>query len=254
MVFEHLRPRPLTRITSTWGNQLVDALELLYGNIQDLWKRGSAENPFKEFYAYYGFFLEDLFVKNRRVIKDGDPINIYRVLEPAKEDIAEAVSKGVTHIYTVLYDKYTVETSIESKVGEIRDVVVRLNIDHYGRVGVVIAEPIDVYGRVRTVVEDSFEPVSNRVYVTGSQNVYGVELDLYKGGRPNVNIYYRVGGPAEVYIEGSIDGSVWRVIRKIDVTGSSEETIVLQGIAFPYIRVRVPTTGIEVELEIVASR
>jgi len=90
--------------------------------------------------------------------------------------------------------------------------------------------------------------------VSEYQNTYGVELTLHKGGRPNVNVYYRVGGPAELYIEGSIDGSVWRPIRKIEVAGASEETIVLQGIAFPYVRVRVPTTGIEVELEIVASR
>ena len=254
MVFEHLRPRPLTRITSTWGNQLVDALELLYGNIQDLWKRGTAEDPFKEFYAYYGFFLEDLFVKDKKVIKDGDPINIYQVFEPAKKAFAEAVGRGVSPIYNILQDKYTLEASIGSKVEEIRDVVVRLNIDHYGRVGVVIAEPIDVYGRVRAVVEDSFEPVSNRLHVTEYQNVYGVELSLYKGGRPNVNVYYRVGGSAEVYVEGSIDGSVWRPIRKIEVAEAGEETLVLQGIAFPYVRVRVPTTGVEVELEIVASR
>ena len=302
MVFEHLKPKPLTRITSSWGAQVVDAIELCYG----LAKRGDPDKPYYMFYGYYGYFFNDLYVQNRRVIKDGDPISIYEIQEPAKTRITEAIdaSKQLGDISTdldlikdytgesrdILRDRvsrylelvYGRSVSIESYTGEIksiaresrdmlssiksdtseikvhtseiRDKVVKIDMDEYGRVGVIIAEPIDEYGRVRTSVEDAYKPVSSSIKVSASQNTYGVEVSIVSNGRPNVNVFYSLGGAGEVVVEVSIDGKTWRELDRVSLSAAGSGIKIYQGVAYPYVRARVPTTAIDVELEIVASR
>lgn len=130
MVFEHLKVRPGQRATSAWANTLIDILEMLYG----LGRRGEPDNPFHELYGYYGYFFYDLYVQGRRVIKDGDPINLYDIFEPAKQKITQAIDQSLLTQY----------------MRESRDVVVKLNINEYGDIGVRIAEPLDEYGNIRT--------------------------------------------------------------------------------------------------------
>jgi len=133
-LFTELELRPRQRITSQFFTRLVDVLNQLYGNIKTVEERGTAVNPWDYFYAYYGFFQGDLFVKGKRVIKDGDPISIYDIQQPAVEKITQAIDQS-------LLTQYTKET---------RDVVVRLNIDVYGRLGVIISSPVDEYGNILT--------------------------------------------------------------------------------------------------------
>jgi len=100
MVFEHLKVRPGQRATSAWANTLIDILEMLYG----LGRRGEPDNPFHELYGYYGYFFYDLYVQGRRVIKDGDPINLYDIFEPAKQKITQAIDQSLlTNIRTAPY-------------------------------------------------------------------------------------------------------------------------------------------------------
>jgi len=41
----------------------------------------------REIHAGYGYFTYELFVQDKKVIKDGDPVNIYDIFEPAYEKI-----------------------------------------------------------------------------------------------------------------------------------------------------------------------
>lgn len=262
MAFNHLKVRPLQRATSSWANAIVDALNMLYDigqesvkysdlshlpydivpdadNTRDL---GDPARAWRDIYAHYGFFSDNVYVQGRRVLKDGDPINLYDIFEPAKEKITQAI------------DASSQIAETKSYVAEIRDKIVRINMDTYGNIGVVISEPIDEYGRVRTIVEDTFKPVYASASLSASENTYGLTVGLETGGRPNVNLYYRLGGPGEVYLEGSVDGVKWRVIDHITLAAAGEDVKVYQGIAYPYVRARVPTSGIDVELELVASR
>jgi len=90
--------------------------------------------------------------------------------------------------------------------------------------------------------------------VTASENTSGVAVYLNKGGRPNVNIYYSLGGAGNVYVEVSLDNNKWRQLDVIQLTSGASGIKIYQGIAYPYIRVRTDATGIDVEFEIVASR
>ncbi len=250
MVFEHLRVKPGMRITSAWGNAIVDAIEKAYGfgvtsvkyedlarlgydivpdadNLRDL---GSEERAWAEVHAHRGVFREEVLVQGRPVIKDGDPITVQYIGEPAREAITRAIDEARI-----------------SRLASIR-------IDEYGNVGIIIAEPIDFYGRVRTVVEDAYEPVSARTEVAASENTYGVELTLETRGRPNINVYVRVGGAAEARVYVSNDAARWRLLDTISFAGAGEELRIYTGMAFRYVRVHVPTAGVDVEIEVAASR
>jgi hypothetical protein len=149
-------------------------------------------------------------------------------------------------------------SSLEEYARDVRDVVVRVSIDEYGRVGVRIAEPLDEYGRVmvtfpRELLEE-FKPVYNRGGITATYNTAGFYIDLYKGGRPNVTLYYSVGGAATIYLKGSVDGMTWRVLETITTTGAEERAVAFMAVAYPYVRAETPTAGIDVEFELVASR
>ena len=142
MVFEHLRPKPKTRISILWGNQLVDALELLYGmagkrlslsdlrslsgdiipSINKYYNLGILGKEWNILAANYGYFQSNVFVQGKRVLKDGDPITI--------SDF------GVDAYYKLKTLTESVKDSIERVYGKIP----AITMDEYGRVGVVIYE------------------------------------------------------------------------------------------------------------------
>ena len=90
--------------------------------------------------------------------------------------------------------------------------------------------------------------------VTAGENTSGLTVYLNKGGRPNVNIYYSLGGAGNVYVEVSLDNNKWRLLDVIQLTSGGSGIKIYQGIAYPYIRVRTDASGIDAEFEIVASR
>jgi len=265
-VFDRLKVTPLSRATSVWANEVIDALNLLYGmaeervTYEDLknlkqdikpaeagkYLVGDEGREWLAIYGYYGFFDNNVFVQGRRVLKDGDPITLYDISDLAKSKISQAID----------------QTKTKEFIGEIRDKMVKLRMDEYGNVGVIIAEPIDEYGRVKVSAEVTtkvdldpyYKPVYARDSISAGENAYGFEVSLKKDGRPNVTIYYKLGGAGDIYVEISLDGSTWRVLDKISLTSADEGTRVYQAVTYPYIRLRTPTTGIDVEFEICASR
>jgi len=306
MVFETLKVKPLQRAASSWANAVVDAIEQVYW----LGKRGDPDTPFCEFYGYYGYFFNNVFVQGKPVIKDGDPISIYDIFQPAQQKITQSIDNSLLAQYTSkissiasnltfdeaknlmvalgkpvnVYDisdyvktkisqsidqtataqnistiaQYSQNLSklisIEQYVREVREKVVQLRIDQYGNVGVVIAQPLDEYGRIPVSVEDAFRPVSVKGSISASDNIYGFEISLFTGGRPNVNIYYKLSGAGNIYVKVSNDGVDWKTLDVISLTGADEKVKIYTGIAFQYVRVETDATGIDVSFEISASR
>jgi len=189
---------------------------------------------------------------------------------PSKEDVTSSIDRALVSRYALdirEYSRRTAETveayaprlvTIEQYTREVRDVVVRMRIDEYGNVGVRIAEPLDEYGRVEVSapreILDEFKPVSSYGSITATDNTAGFSISLSKGGRPNLNVYYRLGGAGTVYLKASVDGAMWRTIKTYSLSAAGEGIDVIQGVAYPYVKLETPTTGIDVEFEIVASR
>jgi len=191
-----------------------------------------------------------------------------------KEDVTSAIDNAkitsISSIYGDLISQYTrrgAEASeallpkvdlLSDYVRETRDVVVKLRMDEYGNVGVIIAEPLDEYGRVKVSTPSELlyelKTASNTKSITASENTTGLEVVLFKGGRPNVNAFYSLGGAGNVYVEVSIDGVTWRLLDTISLSASGSGIKTYSSIAYPYVRARTDATGIDVTLELVASR
>jgi len=219
-------------------NAVVDSLNDLYGFLTS----GQQDIYVNEIYGRSGHFSDQLLVQGKPVIKDGDPISIYQFYDVAKSQITEAINNSLLTSYTK----------------DCRDVLTNLAVDPYGRLGIKIAEPVDEYGRVRTSYSDElyneFQPVSTYGSIVATNNTSGFSVVLYKGGRPNVNIYYYLGGAGNIYIEVSRDGSTWRLFDTISLLSAGSGLKPYGSIAYPYVRVRTDAINIDVEFEIVASR
>ncbi|MEM1820619.1 MAG: hypothetical protein QXU64_03390, partial [Thermofilaceae archaeon] len=118
MAFDHLKPKPATRISTAWGSGIVEALNLLY----DWLTSGKRDITANSVNAVYGSFSEQVLVKGRPVIKDGDPVTIYDIYDAAKSRIKEAIDESQSTLYlSLLYGKFA-----------------GVYMDAYGRVGVAI--------------------------------------------------------------------------------------------------------------------
>ena len=98
------------------------------------------------------------------------------------------------------------------------------------------------------------QPVSASGSVAAANNASGLSVVLNKGGRPNVNIYYSLGGAGTVTLSVSLDGNTWRTLKSYTLSGAGSGIDVVQGVAYPYVMLATSATGIDVTLEVVASR
>jgi len=230
MSWRGLRYKGTEVLRSTEWNAVVDALNDLYG----MFTSGQSDITVDELNARTAHFKERPNVGGRVVLLDEDPVHIASFYNVAKRQITEAID--ASQLYNIW----------------------RRAVDDYGRVGVRIYEPVDTEGRivVATPVEllSELSPVSATGSVTASSNTSGLTVQLNKGGRPYVNVYYALGAPGTVYVEVSLDGSTWHLLDTISLTSSGSGVKIYQGVAYPYIRVRTSLTGAEVTFEIVASR
>ena len=247
-------------------NTVIDSLDELYGVLTT----GERDINVRLIYGEGGFFETRIYAEGRPVILDWDPIQIYRFYDIAREQMTEAIDRARVTGTTDLIREYVERSTraleaelpkleiIKEYARETRDTIVKLRVDEYGNVGVVIAEPLDVYGRVLVSAPgelvDEFKPVRAHGSITAAENTAGFEVTLEKGGRPNVNVYYMLGGVGDVSIEVSWDGVTWRVLRTISLPAAGSGVEVVSSVAYPYVRVRTTTTGVDVEFEAVASR
>jgi hypothetical protein len=248
----------------------VDSLNDLYGFLTT----GQQDIRVREIYGHSGYFETRIYAEGRPVILDGDPISIYMFYDLAKAQLTEAIDAAkVTGSADLIagYARRGAEAA-EAQLPRLdllaeyargsRDVLVKVRMDEYGNVGVIISEPLDEYGRVRAAAPsellDELRPASAKASIAAADNAYGLEVALYKGGRPNVSLYYSLGGAGTVYLEASLDGLAWRIVRSFALSAAGEgfasTPVELPAIAFPYVRARTPATGIDVSLELAASR
>jgi len=103
VAFDHLKPKPATRITAAWAHALIDVLNLLYGWLAS----GREDINVDEVLANYGFFNRGVFVEGKPVLKDGDPIAIYDIFDYARDKIAAAIDLArISKLANVYLDGY----------------------------------------------------------------------------------------------------------------------------------------------------
>ena len=98
-----------------------------------------------------------------------------------------------------------------------------------------------------------FEPVSASDSVAAGDNTAGLSVQVTADGRPNMELYYNVGGAATINVYGSNDGSTWRPTDSFTTSGAEEDALFYYN-AYRYVKVECPTTGIDVTLEVTCSR
>ncbi|MEM0325804.1 MAG: hypothetical protein QW733_02060 [Desulfurococcaceae archaeon] len=116
-----------------------------------------------------------------------------------------------------------------------------------------ITQSIDASSTLQSLLTE-LQPASASGSVTASSNTDGLAVILNKGGRPNVDVFYSLGGAGNIYIEVSLDGSTWRSLETVSLASAGSGIKIYQGIAYPYVRVRADATGIDIVLEVVATR
>ena len=52
---------------------------------------GYEDKAWKDIYAHYGYFIDDAYIQGKRVLKDGDPINIADIYPEARQKITQAI-------------------------------------------------------------------------------------------------------------------------------------------------------------------
>lgn len=123
-------PLPGRVIRSTWGQKVYEALDILYErsgpfyggyvagdlipDVDLLRSLGLDARRFRVVHAGWGYFTYDLYVQDKRVLKDGDPITIADILAEAKTDITQAIDSSQATGYLASIDS-TVK-SIDSGV------------------------------------------------------------------------------------------------------------------------------------------
>jgi hypothetical protein len=189
---------------------------------------------------------------------------------PSKDDVTGAINNAnVTGICDLIreYTKRSAEATEAQQpkldlmveyTRQTSEVLLKVKMDEYGNVGVRISEPIDEYGRVQvsppTELLEEYKPAMNSGSIAAADNTTGFSLTLYKGGRPNVNVYYSLGGAGNVYLKVSRDGVTWRTIKTYTLSAEGEGWDAPPPIAYPYVKLETDATGIDVEFEITASR
>lgn len=256
MSWKGLRYKGTEILRSTEWNLAVAALDELYGWLTS----GTRDIYVDELFARTGYFEERIISEGRPVILDGDPITVYQLGDIAVNQITNAIDRSsyLARISENLEQANRELDLITQYTRDSRDVLVRLRVDEYGNIGVKISEPVDEYGRVLISFPSELLEQYRLVWASGSisaaENVSGFYVELYKDTRPNVNIYVRTGGAATIYVKVSIDGVTWRTIVTAPYGGAVEMFWDFWDLVYPYVRVETPTTGIDVEFEIVASR
>ena len=110
----------------------------------------------------------------------------------------------------------------------------------------------EVYRQIVQALQQFFSNVSTRERVAAGDNTAGVEAVLNVGHRRTVEVYVYCGGPCTIEVYGSIDGVEWRKVDSVDLDAAGEwHDGYLNG--FPWVKVRVPTAGIDVVIEITAN-
>ncbi len=263
--FDNLRPQPKTRITTAWGHGIVDALNLLYGSVGQAIKYydlgqlgydivpdadalrslGSSGRAWLSVYSHYGFFSDALLVQGKPVIKDGDPISLYDILDAAygklhalEERLRQAVA-----------DVYNGDVGIRDAAQSIDKRLASMYIDSQGRVGVTILSPLDPYGNVQAAISYDWVGIASRLDEVGKlvpldSTTSPLAANASWTSAVDDSPYTRfVCGYAysdqagTLYVEQSPDGVNWDLADSYSVSGGAAVRFSVEKL-LPYARVR----------------
>lgn len=117
--------------------------------------------------------------------------------------------------------------------------------------------PRSVLGEVADALKklaSEFDPVSASGTVTAANNTTGLTVTLDTNSRPYFSVTYDVGGAATIYVERSNDNTNWKLYDTITLTSAASGSEDYPFNTVRYVRVRCPTTGINITLEVSACR
>ena len=227
MAFDWLKPKPATRITTSWGIALVDALNFLYGWLTS----GQQDVTLNTLLANYGFFNQNVLVQGKPVIKDGDPISLYDIFSYAQAKITAALDSS----------------SYLRRLGDIYSRFAQIYMDSYGRVGVAIyddkvglakdttlstvsskLDKLDELGRLELIAYTTTPLAANGTWTSSTDS--STYTRFICG-----SVY--ADQPGTLYVEQSPDGTNWDIVDSYSVSAGA-------GLSFrdekvlPYARVR----------------
>ena len=255
MPFDELRPKPATRITSAWGNALVDALNFLYSYVTS----GEQDISVRKVTARAGEFSESLTVQGKAVLKDGDPIYIADLYDAAVGKITAAVNAAQA---TSLLEEVRGHTSNLPSIYAWLTGVRRLDT---GDIGVAAAINADNVGLAR---ESTLATVSSKLDNLATESTLSVvsgKLDkLDELGKLVLFSYTTTplaanaswtssvddspytrficgsvyaNQPGTLYVEQSPDGSNWDIVESFSVSAGAGLKFSVEKVA-GYARVR----------------
>jgi len=101
-------------------------------------------------------------------------------------------------------------------------------------------------------LDSLFAPVSKFASIAASDNTRGLEVTLDTGYRSVVEIVYSCGSACTVEVYGSDDGSNWVLADTISESAAVSNKVVGYLNARRYVKVRIPTTGIDASITVIA--
>jgi len=101
-------------------------------------------------------------------------------------------------------------------------------------------------------LRDKLTNVSAYGSIASGDNTAGFSVSLEVAHRSHVEVWCKLGGAGDIKVYGSRNGTDWRLVDSASLSAAGEwHKGYLNG--YPHIKVEVPTTGIDVEIEITAN-
>ena len=152
--YDYLFIRPKFRITTTWLNSIVSALNELH----DYLTSGMQDVNVNKVTAKTGEFSEALTVQGKAVLKDGDPIHIASFFDEAISQIAQAIDASK------ISDILTKQDAAIDRLTSIRDILSRISIDVAGNLSAKLTElsPSAVEHIVQAIDSSKVSEVSSK--------------------------------------------------------------------------------------------
>jgi len=113
-------------------------------------------------------------------------------------------------------------------------------------------DPAKEDGNLATLLARIQEVLPASDSVAAAANTAGLTVSLDTRNHPHVDIYYKLGAAGSIDIEVSTDGVTWRPYYS-ETFGAAAEDIYKIETGYRYVRIRSPTTGIDLEFEISAK-
>lgn len=125
---------------------------------------------------------------------------------------------------------------------------------YYGPTGDIKELVTDSVGRlnIATAETGAFDVQVWYTSITATDNKSGFALGLFTR-KPRISFWTRCGGACNVNVYVSRNNADWRLVKTYTLPSAGSITDYFET-AYPYVKIEVPTTGIDVEIEACAKR